>query len=260
MDHHAQVDHQFGSQAQAYLDSPVHARGPDLAQLAAFASTLPAGAHVLDMGCGAGHASFTVAPYAAEVTAYDLSEAMLAVVREAAAARGLRGIGTRQGPTEHLPFAAATFDLVISRYSAHHWSDPAAALREAARVLKPDGQLCFIDVVGPHGPHAALLDTHLQALELMRDSSHVRDYNADEWHAMLRGAGFAPLDEHRWPLPLDFQSWITRMRTPPVLEAALRQLLANAPAEVQRHYAIQADSLDFTLETAMFVARRHPAA
>lgn len=254
MEHHDKVNQQFGSRAQAYLDSAVHAHGRDLEQLAALAAEAPAEARMLDMGCGAGHASFSLAPHAREVIAYDLSSEMLDVVRMAAAARGLHAIRTEQGPAERLPFEAASFDLVVSRYSAHHWSDPAAALREAARVLKPEGRLCFIDVVGPQGPHAALLDTHLQTLELLRDTSHVRDYSPDEWRAMLHQAGFDLADERTWPLEIDLSSWLARMRTPPVLEAAVRHLLADAPMEVQRYYAVRA-TLDFTLESAMFVAR-----
>ena len=175
MEHHDKVDRQFGSRAQAYLESAVHARGQDLQHLAALAAALSADARVLDMGCGAGHASFAMAPHVGEVVAYDLSRDMLAVVRDAAAQRGLSSVRTEQGPAEQLPFEAAAFDLVVSRYSAHHWSDPAAALREAARVLKPGGSLCFIDVMGPQGPHATLLDTHLQALELLRAGRSPRE-------------------------------------------------------------------------------------
>lgn len=259
MEHQGKVEQQFGAQAQAYLGSSVHAQGADLQQLAALAAAQANGRpHILDLGCGAGHASFAVAPHADAVIAYDLSADMLGVVAESARARGLDSIiRTRQGPAERLPFADAEFDLVISRYSAHHWSDPAAALAEVARVLRPDGILCFIDVVGPEGPHAALLDTHLQALELLRDVSHVRDYAPREWLAMLHAAGLAAEESRRWRIDIEFVSWLTRMRTPATLEAALRQLLADAPDEVRRHYAV-APTLDFQLEAAMFTAR-HPA-
>lgn len=256
MEHQGAVVQQFGSQAQAYLTSSVHAQGRDLGQLAELAAGVAAGATVLDLGCGAGHASFAMAPHAAEVVAYDLSHDMLDVVARAAATRGLASVRVEHGRAEQLPFADGGFALVASRYSAHHWSDPSAALREAARVLAPGGTLCLIDVVGPQGPHAALLDSHLQSIELLRDTSHVRDYSRIEWRAMLADAGFALQDEHDWRLDIGFASWLARMRTPPALEAAIRQLLAHAPDEVRAYYRVDPATLDFKLESAMFVARR----
>ena len=53
-------------------------------------------ATVLDLGCGAGHASFTAAQHVAQVTAYDLSSQMLEVVAEAAKAKGLNNVDTRR--------------------------------------------------------------------------------------------------------------------------------------------------------------------
>ena len=68
--------------------------------------------------------------------AYDLSAQMLDVVAQAAEVRQLKNITTR-GYAESLPFADNAFDIVISRYSAHHWHDVGAALREVNRILKP---------------------------------------------------------------------------------------------------------------------------
>ena len=256
MEHQGTVARQFGPQAQAYLTSSVHAQGHDLAQLAGIAAHVAARGAALDLGCGAGHASFAMAPHVTEVVAYDLSHGMLDVVAQAATARGLSAVRVQHGPAEKLPFADGGFDLVASRYSAHHWGAPAAALREAARVLAPGGTLCLIDVVGPQGPHAALLDSHLQAIELLRDTSHVRDYSRVEWRTMLADAGFALQDEHDWRLDIDFASWLARMRTPPELEAAIRHLLSHAPDEVLAYYRIDPATLDLKLESAMFVARR----
>ena len=49
-------------------------------------------------------------------------------------------------PAESSPFAAGTFELVLSTLSAHHWADPTAAINEQVRVLRPGGQLRIYDL------------------------------------------------------------------------------------------------------------------
>ena len=78
--------------------------------------------------------------------------------------------------------ADGAFDFLACRYSAHHWRDLDAGLRQARRVLRPNAAAVFIDAVSPGAP---LLDTHLQAVELLRDTSHVRDYSVAEWTAAI---------------------------------------------------------------------------
>lgn len=146
--HSQVVQKQFGEQAAAYLSSAVHAQGTEFALLQAELAG-QGEARVLDLGCGAGHVSFHVAPLVKEVVAYDLSQQMLDVVAAAAVDRGLSNVSTVNGAAEHLPFADGEFDFVFSRYSAHHWSDLGVALREVRRVLKPGGVAAFIDVLSP---------------------------------------------------------------------------------------------------------------
>jgi ubiquinone/menaquinone biosynthesis C-methylase UbiE len=252
MRHDSLVAQQFGSTAQAYLESLPHATGDDLPLLARTVAAI-SGAVVLDLGCGAGHASFAVAPSAASVTAYDLTAEMLAVLRTEAAARKLDNIVTVQGSAEALPFPDASFDFVITRTSAHHWHDVPAALREARRVLKHGGQMLMIDTAGGDTP---LTDTHLQAIEILRDPSHIRDYTAQEWLAFFRDAGFASVRfEKQWPLPIDFASWIARMRTPPERVAAIQAIWKAAPDEVRRSFAVQPDG-SFTLQKILIAADR----
>ena len=242
--HDSLVASQFGPRAAAYVASAVHAQGEDLQQLVALVRTRPS-ARLLDLGCGGGHVSYNAAPHIGAVVAYDLSAEMLAAVAGVAAERGLDNITTRQGSVESLPFEVASFDIVATRMSAHHWHDFPAALREARRVLKPDGLAFFIDVVSP-GP--ALLDTHFQAIEVLRDPSHVRDYSTAEWLAAVTEAGFNPRSVTRRRLNIDFASWIERMGTAPAHVAAIRSLQEHASDGVRRHFEIRPDG-SFTMDT-----------
>jgi SAM-dependent methyltransferase len=245
--HEALVCQQFGSRAAAYLTSAVHAQGDDLQALAALVDG-QVEARVLDLGCGAGHVSFQVAPRVRHVVAYDLSSDMLAVVARAAADRGLANITTRQGMAETLPFPDASFDVVLSRFSAHHWADFEAGLREVARVLRPGGIAGFVDAITPGTP---LLDTYLQATELLRDPSHVRDYSRAEWEAAIARAGLLPGSVSAHHIGLEFAVWVERMRTPQANIDAIRSLQAAMSESVTRHFEIAPDG-SFTLDVGLF--------
>ena len=247
--HARHVADQFGSQAAAYVASAVHAQGADLDRIGALVRGMGA-PRVLDLGCGGGHVAFTAASAGAAVTAYDLSPEMLAAVATEAGRRGLAGIETRQGAAERLPFTEDAFDAVLTRYSAHHWRDVPAALREVRRVLRPGGLLVVCDIVSPEDP---LLDTHLQAVELLRDPSHVRDYRLSEWRAMLAAAGFRPGETVESRPHMEFPTWIARMRTPETHVAAIRALQRGAPVEVAAHFRIGADG-SFDLDAALIEA------
>jgi ubiquinone/menaquinone biosynthesis C-methylase UbiE len=240
MDQQGMSAAQFGAKASSYLTSVVHSTGADLERLKAVAARLQP-ERVLDLGCGAGHVGFALAQGGARrITAYDPSREMLEVVGQAAAARGFgECIVTCAGRAEVLPFESSCFDLVVSRYSAHHWASVPRALGECARVLAPGGRVVFIDVVAPENP---LFDTALQVLEFLRDASHVRDYRLSEWSDMLRGAGLGEPAVSTWKLSIDFKSWIGRIGTPSDRIAALEAVLSQMPSEARQYFQIGADN------------------
>jgi ubiquinone/menaquinone biosynthesis C-methylase UbiE len=248
--HNAAVLEQYDSRAQAYLTSAVHASGEDLALMASLVGHRP-DAVALDMGCGGGHVAFRLSPLVGKVVACDLSAAMLDTVATEAQQRGLRNIVTKRSAAEALPCPSGAFDVVATRYSAHHWGDFRAGLAQMKRAMKPDGLAVFMDVVSPGVP---LLDTWLQGLELLRDPSHVRNASLDEWKALLSCLGFEVERVETWKLRLAFAPWIERMKTPEVHVAAIRSLQRRASVEVSDYFRIEDDG-SFTVDTALIVAR-----
>ena len=247
--HETVVGDQFGPRAAAYVHSAVHATGADLDDLAAIASRASPD-HALDLGTGGGHVAYRLAAHARRVTASDLSEQMLAAVAATALAKGLTNIATAVGPAERLPFADETFDFLACRFSAHHWRDFEGGLREARRVLRAGSTAVFIDAVAPA---SALLDTHLQTVELLRDTSHVRDYAQGEWLAAMGRCGFDVAATRTWRLRMDFDAWTERMQTPALNRQAIRALQTAASAPVRDHFAIEADGA-FMLDAMMIEA------
>jgi SAM-dependent methyltransferase len=240
------VRKQFGAAASNYVKSGVHSGGPDLDALVAAAASRP-GMQLLDVGCGTGHTTLALAAGGGAVTGLDLTEEMLAKAREEASRRRL-AVEFRLGRAEDLPFPDASFDVVTSRVCAHHYRDAALSVREAFRVLRPGGVHLVVDTVAPESP---LVDTYLNAIELVRDPSHVRDYRVSEWLAMFGAAGFEASLVGEFGYALDFDDWTRRMHTPPVATDLLRHLLDGAPEEVRSALDVKAGGHDFRVPAAL---------
>jgi ubiquinone/menaquinone biosynthesis C-methylase UbiE len=247
--HDTLVSDQFGVQAQDYVQSAVHAQGDDLDALEAIARRAGPD-RALDLGAGGGHVSYRLADHARQVTAVDLSPAMLEAVAATAHLRGYANIATCQAAAERLPFEDAAFDMLVSRFSAHHWGNFEQGLREARRVLEPGATAVFIDVIAPAD---GACDSHLQTIELLRDPSHGRDYTLPEWVSALTRSGFRIRHAITRRLRMDYPSWVERMRTSPVHRAAIRSLQQGASQEVAAYFAIEQDG-SFHVDTVQIEA------
>ena len=99
-----------------------------------------AGLRVLDIGCGTGvlaRAAYDVVGPSGRVEGVDPNPGMLAVARRTAP-----DIAWTQAPAEHLPVESDSVDRVLSQFALMFFTDPAAAVAEMARVLRPEGRLC----------------------------------------------------------------------------------------------------------------------
>ncbi|MGE3245420.1 MAG: ArsR/SmtB family transcription factor [Beijerinckiaceae bacterium] len=110
---------------------------------------------LLDLGTGTGRMLELLAPLAVRAVGVDQSPAMLNVARtgieRAGIERaGLRNVQLRQGDLYALPVDANSFDLVVIHMVLHYLDDPARALREAARCLRPGGRLIVVDFAPHH--------------------------------------------------------------------------------------------------------------
>ena len=99
------------------------------------------GQRILDVATGTGMVASALAQQGAVVTALDQSEAMLEVAR----AHSRPGITFVHGEAEHLPFDDAAFDALTFTYLLRYVDDPAATLRELARVVKPGGRIGMVE-------------------------------------------------------------------------------------------------------------------
>lgn len=124
---------------------------PDEAVEAAVEAAVGAGHRnaVLDLGTGTGRMLEKIAPKFGRAVGVDANHAMLAVARANLEKAGLSRVELRQGDIYALPFARGSFDLVIIHQVLHFLDDPGRAVREAAAMLSPGGQLIVVDFA-PH--------------------------------------------------------------------------------------------------------------
>ncbi len=175
----------FGERAHGYdegwrgrMHHQIADRTADLAL-----ALVPAPRRILDVGCGTSYLLGRLAvrvPQAQVLAGIDAAPTMIEVARAAAADDRLRFVA---GVAEHLPWPAASFDVVVSTTSFDHWADQQAGLAECARVLAPGGGLVLADLFS-----ALLLPTLLAG---RRGQARTRRRAAD----LLTAAG---LQAPRW--------------------------------------------------------------
>jgi len=177
--HRAEIAEQFSKQAAPFSAIPGHLSAMDtLVEMACAKGA----ASALDVACGPGLLACELARHAKSVAGLDVTEAMLAQARARQLSLGLSNIRWVEGDATALPFEDASFDCVITRYSLHHMLDPKQVLREMLRVCAPGGRVLVADVSLPASKAEAY-----DALELLRDPSHVHALTHEEFESLFSG-------------------------------------------------------------------------
>jgi len=101
---------------------------------------------VADLGCGEGYLTLEAARWAKRVIAIDRSTEVLKRARALARRRRVRNVIWRRGDIERVPLRDEAVDVAVLSQALHHAADPALALSEAHRVLRPGGRLLVLDL------------------------------------------------------------------------------------------------------------------
>jgi ubiquinone/menaquinone biosynthesis C-methylase UbiE len=249
-----QVIKQFSKTASAYVNSKSHAAGRDLELLQSRIGNVE-GQKALDIATGTGHTAFVLARQGASVTGVDITRRMLEIAEAEAKKQGLN-ITFTQADAQDLPFADSSFAIVTCRIAPHHFSRPDAFVREAWRILEPEGWLFIIDNVSPARANLAEALNHVEKL---RDPSHVRAYAIHEWLEWLIGSGFEIHTIDRWKKRKGFTDWVQRADTPETVADEIRQYLAGASPDVKKYLEIAGSSEEVqnvSHEVGFFQARK----
>lgn len=113
---------------------------------------------LVDLGSGTGRMLTLLGPQADQALGLDLSQQMLNIARRNVTEAGLTNVELRHGDIFDTRLPEASADLVVVHQVLHYLGDPAAAVREAARVVAPGGKLIIVDFA-PH-KHEFLREQH----------------------------------------------------------------------------------------------------
>jgi SAM-dependent methyltransferase len=188
----------WSDRAEAYRASEAHRQGRDLELFAEWA----AGRTVLDVATGGGHVAARLREVGCEVITCDSAPGMQPDVICRA---------------EDLPFADGSFEAVTCRVAAHHFEDPAAAVRELARVSS--GLVLVADnlYLGEAGEEA----------DRLRDPTHVRNYSEEEWRRFFDQAGLEVEALEREEKRIELEPWLERAGCIGDEALRVRELLAD---------------------------------
>jgi ubiquinone/menaquinone biosynthesis C-methylase UbiE/DNA-binding transcriptional ArsR family regulator len=157
-----------------------HLRGEmfgDRFQLHAMLALLDPTLTVGDLGCGTGQVSELLAPHVARVVAVDGSTDMVQAARKRL--KGLHQVDVRRGDMEALPIDEGQLDVAMTALVLHHVPEPARALAEMHRVVKPGGRVLIVDML----PH--------DRVEYQQQMGHVwLGFSEKTMKKLLEGAGF----------------------------------------------------------------------
>ncbi len=144
-------------------------------------AALPETAVVADVGTGTGFVLQGLAGRVAHLTGFDESPDMLEVARQNLAA--YNNVEFHEAEGDRLPAAAGTFDAVFANMYLHHAPDPAAAILEMTRILKPGGKLVITD-----------LDTHHQEWMRREMADRWLGFSREDIRVWYKAAGLTVVD------------------------------------------------------------------
>ncbi len=219
MDYLTRVKEEFKRQSETLSVASVFTDSGVLEQIRAAVG--PTGMmRLLDLGCGPGIVTASIAPDVKQVVAYDLTPEMIDKARNKCRESRLKNVRFELGNAEQLPFGGESFDCVVTRLTIHHFFDPDRVMKEVVRVTHRGGKVVVADVVSSENEEEAVLHN---ALETLRDPTHVWMVSPSKMLELFQSNGLRITSTVTWEMKRDYEEWIR---------------ITNAPERVKPLYVV----------------------
>jgi len=241
--HQELVRAEFSRQAEAMASAPAFSAAAIIDRFKEAIASKASGV-MLDLACGPAILLASLASTMRLSVGVDATPKMIQMARAKCRAASTANTHFVESLAEDLPFAAAAIDCVVTRLSIHHFLDPLVVLREVKRVLKPDGLLVIGDLTSSEDPTESRLHN---ALEQLRDPSHIRMLPESELLQIVNAAGFRVIATGHWLQQRQFKEWaaiVENARSLQSLEVAMRTI-AERGVTAGIDLRVSADSVEF---------------
>jgi len=210
---------------------------------------------LLDVACGPGLVVCAFASHVRKATGIDVTPAMLERARKLAADKGLTNVAWQHGDVYSLPYDDASFTIVTTRFSFHHFLDPAAVLQEMVRVCAPGGRIVVVDDYASADPAKAAA---FNRLEKLRDPSHSRCLPLNELRDLFGRAGLPEPDATFYELRGDVPSLLARSFPNPSDDLEIIEMFKSSVADDRLGVPVRldGDQIYYAYPVAILAAAR----
>jgi SAM-dependent methyltransferase len=245
---------QFTRQATLFSTAPAITDEEALGMIIRAARPTPAD-RLLDVACGPGLVVCAFAPHVREATGIDMTPAMLERARQLAADKGVTKVAWRRGDVYSLPYDDGSFTIVTTRFSCHHFLDPAAVLREMVRVCTPGGRIVVVDDYASEDPAKAAA---FNQLEKLRDPSHSRALSLTELKGLFGTVGLPDPDATFYELRGDVPGLLARSFPNPGDDLKITEMFRASAADDHLGVPVRLDGNDiyYAYPVAILAASR----
>jgi ubiquinone/menaquinone biosynthesis C-methylase UbiE len=229
-----------------------------LVELATAGLALDSQSLAVDVACGPG--TFT-RPFASRVrraVGVDLTPAMIEKARAETERAGITNIEFIHGDMYALPFADGVASIVACGYAFHHMQEPARALAEMARVLRPGGRAAIVDFIVPEGSGGAIQNE----IERTRDPSHTNAQTVSQFHSLILDAGLHLLSDELRPHWYDFDLWMRNAGSLPgdatyvQVRRTMEEIMDHDTSGLSPRYSEKTGGLEFLHTVLLLVAEK----
>jgi ubiquinone/menaquinone biosynthesis C-methylase UbiE len=252
--HQDRILDQFTRQATPFSTANTITDANALRMIVEAAAPSPADT-VLDVACGGGIVVCAFAPHVRHATGIDMTPAMLDRARRLAAEKGIDNVTWDQGDVGSLPYADGTFDVVVTRFSMHHFLDPVGVLREMVRVCAPGGRVMVVDMYASDDPTKA---AEWNRAEKLRDPSHVRCLTLSELKALFGAAGLSAPRTTFYEMRDEIRNLLARSFPNPGDDVRIIEMYAASAEDDRLGIPVQrkGDRIEYAFQIAIMAADR----